>query len=95
MKKLIPLLGGIALIVAGCASTKDDTKYVSQERYYVTEEPRGGVAVESHERVYVRQVAPKHDREFQNNMEPAVRGKHAESLGWNTENYYRQRGYVY
>ena len=30
---------------------------------------------------------------YQNNMEPRVRGKHAESLGWNTENYYLQRGY--
>jgi hypothetical protein len=95
MKKLIPLLGGIALVMAGCASNDNKTTQVTQERYYVTEEPRGGVAVERHETVYVHQYDPRRGRDFQNNMEPAVRGKHADSLGWNTENYYRQRGYTY
>ena len=90
MKKMILLMGGAALFAAGCASNDNEATY--QERYHVTEDRTGSTVVRTEERVYVRDE-DRRDPDFQNNMEPRVRGKHAESLGWNTENYYRQRGY--
>jgi len=97
MMKTMLLLGGVAsLLLVGCASDRDEVRY--RERYYVTEERPDTVVVDRDDsRVYVREYEvrrdPAHDPHYQNNMEPRVRGKHAESLGWNTENYYRQRGY--
>lgn len=48
-------------------------------------------------RTYVREYEARRDYRgtsyYQNNMEPRVRGKHPDSLGWNTESYYIQRGY--
>jgi hypothetical protein len=48
------------------------------------------------DRTYVRDydASPYRDSIYnQNAMEPRVRGKHADALGWNTESYYLQRGY--
>ncbi|HTD67315.1 MAG TPA: hypothetical protein VK846_12375 [Candidatus Limnocylindria bacterium] len=79
-----------ALVLAGCAT--------SDERHYTSDHPRtGDVYVDPQgDRIYVREY-DRDDRRgspyFQNNMEPRVRGKHADSLGWNDENYYLQRGY--
>lgn len=96
MKKKMLIMGGAALLLAGCASDREEVTV--RERYYVTEERPETVSVDRQEsRVYVREyeteTRQKPDPHFQNNMEPRVRGKHADSLGWNTENYYRQRGY--
>jgi hypothetical protein len=91
MKKTMLLIGVAALVSAGCAHHHRD--YVRHHgRYYVTEEHPGEVMVIERDgtRTYVRE----YDRlDYQNNMEPRTRGKHADSLGWNTENYYLQRGY--
>jgi hypothetical protein len=85
MKSIIPLLGMAALFFSGCASDQSSARF--QDRYYVEERP---------ERIVVREYETRDYRGtpyYQNNMEPRVRGKHADSLGWNTENYYLQRGY--
>ena len=97
MKKIMLLLGTAALTFVGCASS-DDYRYTRyhNDRYYVTEEypsDREVIIDREGNRTYVREYDARHSAEFQNNMEPRVRGKHAESLGWNTENYYLQRGY--
>jgi lipoprotein NlpI len=98
MKTIVRFVGVLALVLAGCATADRHARY--QERHYVIEDhpdhheviiSRGG------QRTYVRDYEVRRDyrgtAEFQNNMEPRVRGKHADSLGWNTENYYLQRGY--
>src|SRR4051812_4461886 len=97
MKKNILLLGTAALTFSGCASS-DDYPYTRYHngRTHVTEEyPNDREVIVDREgnRTYVREYDARRSAEFQNNMEPRVRGKHAESLGWNTENYYLQRGY--
>lgn len=98
MRTTMLLIGATALALVGC-STSDDRRYsrYHHERYYVTEEHPGDRTVivdRDGNRTYVREYeSHRGSREFQNNMEPYVRGKHAESLGWNTENYYLQRGY--
>ena len=98
MKKKTILLGVMAaLVFAGCA-TSDDRRHSRHhlgDRHYVDEHP---VMVDRDGRTYVRERDYRHDEYrgsayYQNNMEPRVRGKHADSLGWNTENYYLQRGY--
>jgi hypothetical protein len=87
MKTIIPL-GIVALACAGCA-TSDTSSARHGDRYYVVEErPADRVVVREYEQRDYRGTPY-----FQNNMEPRVRGKHSESLGWNTENYYLQRGY--
>jgi hypothetical protein len=96
MKQLF-LLGAAALIVGGCASTEDDYRYSNdyydRDRYSVSEEHPVIVDRDGH-RTYVRERDDyRGSPYYQNNMEPRVRGKHADSLGWNTENYYLQRGY--
>jgi hypothetical protein len=96
MKKSILLLGAATVGLVGCAT---DRHYVRHsDRYYVSEEHPGDRTViidREGSRTYVRDY--DHDYrgslDFQNNMEPRVRGKHADTLGWNTENYYLQRGY--
>ena len=97
MKTTILLLAIAALGLAGCARDRHYARF-HHERYYVSEEhpnDRTMVIDRDGNRTYVRES----DRDYyssphyQNNMEPRVRGKHAESLGWNTENYYIQRGY--
>ena len=93
MKKTIVLFGMGALGLVGCAHHRDYARH--HDRYYLREEHPRTVIVDRHGRTYVRE----YDRDergspyYQNNMEPRVRGKHADSLGWNTENYYIQRGY--
>ena len=94
MKKTILLFGAIALGLVGCAHDRSYTRY--HNRHYVSEEHPDMVIIDRDgSRTYVRE----YDRDYrgspylQNNMEPRVRGKHADSLGWNTENYYLQRGY--
>ena len=82
MKAIVLTLGAAALALAGCAS--DESNY----RYVIEEHPTDRVMVREYDRSDYRGTPY-----FQNNMEPRVRGKHAESLGWNTENYYLQRGY--
>ena len=96
MKKIMLLIGTAAVGLIGCATDRDYVRH--GDRYYVTEEHPGDRTVIVHRdgsRTYVRDH--DYDRrdslDFQNNMEPRVRGKHADALGWNTENYYLQRGY--
>jgi len=92
MKKLVVLCGIAAVGLAGCATNRETVRY--RDRYYVSEEHPSTVVVERDDtRTVVREYESYPDPHYQNNMEPRVRGKHAESLGWNTENYYRQRGY--
>ena len=97
MKKIILLLATASLGLAGCAHHRHYSRY-DNDRYYVNEEHPGDRTVvidRDGNRTYVRE----YDRDYsgspyyRNNMEPRVRGKHAESLGWNTESYYIQRGY--
>jgi len=91
MKKKMMLLAGVTVLgLAGCAH---DREYVRHDRYYSDEHPSTVVIDRDGNRTYVREYETERGPHFQNNMEPRVRGKHAESLGWNTENYYRQRGY--
>ncbi len=96
MKKAIAMLSTVALSLAGCAHHHRYSRY--NDRYYVGEEhPRDTVIVDRHgNRTYVRESEYEGGRRYgerQNNMEPYARGKGPEALGWNTENYYRQRGY--
>jgi hypothetical protein len=89
MKSMIQFAGATLLAVAlvGCASHRH-ARY-QNHRYVIEEHPA--------DRTYVREYEVRKDYRgtlhFQNNMEPRVRGKHADGLGWNTENYYLQRGY--
>ncbi len=100
MKLIIRFVGASALAVAlaGCATSDRHARY--QTRHYVIEEhpyDREVIIDRDGHRTYVREYEARQDYRgtpyFQNNMEPRVRGKHAESLGWNTESYYLQRGY--
>ena len=90
MKKMLLAIGMVALMGAGCAHHRHYARY--DGRTYVSEEHPGEVMVIERDgtRTYVREYDR---RDYQNNMEPRTRGKHADSLGWNTENYYLQRGY--
>jgi len=98
MRTTMLLAGATALALVGC-STSDDYRYsrYHNDRYYVVEEHPGDREVivdREGNRTYVREYDTQHGSlEYQNNMEPQFRGKHPESLGWNTENYYLQRGY--
>jgi hypothetical protein len=96
MKKAV-LLGVMAALAWGGCATSDDYRYSRAyrgDRYYVSEEHPAMVDRDSPERIYVRERYDyRGSADYQNNMEPRVRGKHAESLGWNTDNYYLQRGY--
>jgi hypothetical protein len=98
MKQTV-LLVALGSLFVGCAHHDYDRSYVRHEdRVYVSEEHPRAVIVDD-ERVYIRDsegrggVGARGSLDYQNNMEPRVRGKHAEALGWNTENYYYQRGY--
>ncbi len=93
MKKTIVVLSAVAFGLMGCAHHRDYSRH--HDRYYVSEEhPRDAVIVgRDGNRTYVRERDSRHSGEFRNNMEPYARGKGPEALGWNTENYYRQRGY--
>jgi hypothetical protein len=94
MKQTI-LLGAFAILVGGGCATSDDrySRDYRRERVYVSEE-HPVIVDRDGQRTYVREREDyRGSAYFQNNMEPRVRGKHAESLGWNTENYYLQRGY--
>jgi hypothetical protein len=101
MMKTILLAAVVAFVVGGCATSDDYrySRYDRGERLYVSEEhPREVIVVERDGRTYVRERDYRYDdyrgsAYNQNNMEPRVRGKHADALGWNTENYYLQRGY--
>jgi hypothetical protein len=87
MKAIIPWLGIAVLALTGCATSDRHVRH--HDRYYVIEEhPADRIAVREYESRDYRGTPYN-----QNNMEPRVRGKHADSLGWNTENYYLQRGY--
>lgn len=98
MMKTILLAATAALVFGGCATSDDyrHSRHHRGERYYLSEEHP--VIVDRAGRTYVRERDYRYDdyrgsAYQQNNMEPRVRGKHADSLGWNTENYYLQRGY--
>lgn len=99
MKTKLFLLSTAIVTLAGCATDEDRQVRYHGDRYYVVEESpadRDVIVERDGHRAYVREQDNRDYRgtpEFQNNMEPRVRGKHAESLGWNTENYYLQRGY--
>ena len=99
MRAMIQFAGAglVALSLVGCASDRH-ARY--QTHHYVIEEhpsDRSVILEGDGHRTYVREYEVRKDYrgtpDFQNNMEPRVRGKHADSLGWNTENYYLQRGY--
>jgi hypothetical protein len=97
MKKIILVLATASLGLAGCAHDRQHARY-DNDRYYVSEEHPGDrtVVIDRYgNRTYVREYDSDYRDSpyYQNNMEPRVRGKHAESLGWNAENYYIQRGY--
>ena len=95
MKKtyLVAALALGALVWGGCASNEHRHGHSQRDgRYYVADEHP--YSERDAHRVYVRERNDYRGTPYyQNNMEPRVRGKHAESLGWNTENYYLQRGY--
>jgi hypothetical protein len=93
MKTTVAVLSLVALGFMGCAHHRDYSR--SHDRYYVSEEhPRDAVIVDRDgNRIYVRELDSHHHREFRNNMEPYARGKGPDAMGWNTEKYYRQRGY--
>lgn len=97
MKKITLLLGAVALTLVGCATSDHRSTRYHNGRYYVTEEyptNREVIIDRDGHRTYVREYDSRRDSpDYQNNMEPRVRGKHADSLGWNTDNYYLQRGY--
>jgi len=97
MKRTVLLAALGALAWGGCATSDDyrDSRDYRGERYYVSEEHPVIVDRDSpSQRIYVRERDEERgSADYQNNMEPRVRGKHADSLGWNTDNYYRQRGY--
>ena len=85
------LLAGVAALgLVGCAH---DREYARHDHYYDDRHASTVVIDQNGNRTYVREYDTDRSPHYQNNMEPRVRGKHAESLGWNTENYYRQRGY--
>ena len=100
MKSLVQIIGAAALIagLAGCATSDREARYRTHH-YVIEDHPSArSVIVEGEgNRTYVREYEDRKDYRgtphFQNNMEPRVRGKHADSLGWNMENYYLQRGY--
>jgi hypothetical protein len=102
MKNNILLAALATVAFVGCATSHDRYSRNDRDgRYYVTEEHPGTRTIivdRNGDRTYVRE-RDYQDNDYrgsayyQNNMEPRVRGKHAESLGWNTENYYIQRGY--
>jgi hypothetical protein len=100
MKSIIGFVsaGALAVALAGCATSDRQARH--QTHHYVIEEhpaDRQVIFDDAGNRTYVREYEVRKDYRgtpyFQNNMEPRVRGKHADSLGWNTENYYLQRGY--
>ncbi len=100
MKSMIQLAGAtlLAAALAGCATSERHARY--QTNHYVIEErPADGQVIYEGDgnRTYVREYEVRKNYRgtpyFQNNMEPRVRGKHADTLGWNTESYYLQRGY--
>ena len=100
MKSLVQFAGASALIavLAGCATSDREARH--RTHHYVIEEhpsDRSVIVDGDGNRTYVREYEVQKDYRgtpyFQNNMEPRVRGKHADSLGWNTESYYIQRGY--
>lgn len=93
MKAMIAVLGLAGLALAGCTSSEySSARY--QDPYFTRDYDNG-------ERIVVREYDGRsYDHRdyrgtpyYQNNMEPRVRGKHPDALGWNTENYYLQRGY--
>ena len=77
MKQITFSLSVAALVLAGCA-TSDDYGY---SRYDRSMDRDVVVIVPDDERVHVREYSGW--RQPENNMEPRVRGKHAEALGWN------------
>ncbi len=100
MKSIIRFVSASALagVLAGCATSDRQARHETY-RYVREEHPddRQMIFRDDANRTYVREYEVRKDYRgtpyFQNNMEPRVRGKHADSLGWNTENYYLQRGY--
>jgi hypothetical protein len=92
MKRMILLLGIAALGLTGCAHRRHYAHY-EYDRSYAGEHPV--IVDRDGNRIYVREYDRDYrgSPDYQNNMEPRVRGKHADSMGWNTENYYLQRGY--
>lgn len=89
MKKMMLMVSVLALGFAGCAHHREYSHY--NDRYYVGEEHPRRVIVDRDGRTYVRDYDDGY--RHLNRMEPYTRGKAAEAMGWNSENYYRQRGY--
>ena len=93
MRKIWIVLSAVATGFVGCAHHREYSRH--HDRYYVSDEHPRAVIVDRHgNRTYVREYDyERYDRRYRNSMEPYARGKGPEALGWNTENYYRQRGY--
>jgi uncharacterized lipoprotein NlpE involved in copper resistance len=95
MKKTIALLSAATFGLMGCAHHHQYSEY--RDRHYVREEPQDTVVVvQDGNRTYVRDYENGRDPDCpcpENIMEPRFRGKAPEAMGWNTESYYRQRGY--
>ena len=92
MKRMILMFSVLALGFTGCVHHREYSRY--RDRDYDGDHPRRVVIDRDGRRTYVRDYDYDRDgRYYQNNMEPYARGKGPEALGWNTENYYRQRGY--
>ncbi|HWN93830.1 MAG TPA: hypothetical protein VNT99_02245 [Methylomirabilota bacterium] len=94
MKKAVVLLSALALGLVGCVHDRHHSRH--HDHHYVSDEhPRDTLIIDRYgNRTYVREY--DRDRRYprhQNHMEPRFRGKAAESLGWNNEDYHRQRGY--
>ena len=88
MKSAVLWLSVAAFGLVGCAHDRD-------YRYGVAEHPADrSVVVDRTDRGYVRDYdRPYSSSAFQDNMEPRLRGKHAEALGWRTESFVRQNTY--
>ena len=94
MKKAVALLSAVTVGLIGCAHDRHYSQY--RDRHYVNGEHPSDVVVIDRDgtRTYIREYDGGRDPDYPENiMEPRFRGKAPESLGWNTENYYRQRGY--
>ena len=100
MKTQTVLLAATAALIFGGCATSDNhrhSRYHRGDTFVAEEHP----VVDREGRTYVRERdyryndyrGSAYNQNNQNNMEPRVRGKHADSLGWNTENYYLQRGH--
>ena len=93
MKSIIQLVGAsaLALILVGCATSDRHARYDSHRHYVIEDYPVGREVIVDRDghRTYVREYEVRRERY----LPPSRPGKHADSLGWNTERCYLERGY--